>query len=291
MSSTVSFVAYHERQTINNGMDIDDEPTIESPALSHKTKQENAICLNKATENLGNTRPLYKNNEASSSRPERAGHIDQGEWQHQGTANMINDNNIINIQLPYNLNVPTEPELWSGIFHPISLHGSIEQITLDTKSIKDSLNFMAKYISNKKVNSGKANDLQDFNSMGDLIWNFISVIYQANWDSLSIDNNSKSLREKISSKFTPRIVLTTSKNNKEQVSRLLTVDFILFFLFILFYFTFLFLFIFLFLEQLRLGFICHAVTSVTNWWRNHKTDHKTWENEVKGSGTKWHHTA
>ena len=216
MSYTVSSVAYHERQTISNGMDVDDEPTIESPALSYETKQENAIHLNKATENSGNTRPLYGNNEASSSKLERAGHIDQGEQQHWGTANMDNDNNIINIQLPYDPNAPTELELWSGSFHLISLHGSIEQIASDTKSIKDSLNFMMRYISNKKVNSGKANDLQDFNSMGDSIWNFISAVYQANWDSLSTDNNSKSLREKILSKFTPRIVPTTSKNNKEQ---------------------------------------------------------------------------
>ena len=49
-----------------------------------------------------------------------------------------------------------------------------------------------------------------------------------------------------------------------EVSRLLTVDFILFSLCILFYFTLLFLFLFLFLEQLRLGLISHAVTSVTN---------------------------
>ena len=77
------------------------------------------------------------------------------------------------------------------------------------------------------------------------------------------------------------------------VSRLLTVDFILFSLFTLFYFTllFFFIFIFLFLEQLRLGFISHAVTSVTNWWRSHKTDHKTWEKKVEGSRTKWRHTA
>ena len=49
------------------------------------------------------------------------------------------------------------------------------------------------------------------------------------------------------------------------VSRLLTMDSILFSLFILFYFfLFFFLFIFLFLEQLGLGVISHAVTSVTN---------------------------
>ena len=58
-----------------------------------------------------------------------------------------------------------------------------------------------------------------------------------------------------------------------------------------FHFIFFFLFKFLFLEQLRLGFISHTVTWVTNWWHSHKTDHRTWENEVKGSGTKWRHTA
>jgi len=46
-----------------------------------------------------------------------------------------------------------------------------------------------------------------------------------------------------------------------EVSRSLTVDFI-FYLFTLFYFYF--YFIFLFLEQLGLGFISHAVTSVTS---------------------------
>jgi len=44
------------------------------------------------------------------------------------------------------------------------------------------------------------------------------------------------------------------------VSRPLMVDFILFYFFTLFYFSF----TFLFLEQLGLGVISHAVTSVTN---------------------------
>jgi len=46
------------------------------------------------------------------------------------------------------------------------------------------------------------------------------------------------------------------------MSRSLTVDFILFSRFALFYFSFTLLFPFL--GQLRLGFISHAVTSVTN---------------------------
>jgi len=62
---------------------------------------------------------------------------------------------------------------------------------------------LAKYIQNKQVNGGKVNDLNDFNSMGDAIWNFISAVYAAKWDVLFTDQKTNMLRAKISSKFTP----------------------------------------------------------------------------------------
>ena len=65
--------------------------------------------------------------------------------------------------------MPTELELWDGNFYSISLHGSIEHIALDAKNIKDTLNFMARYISNKQVESLKSNDLEDFNSISEAI--------------------------------------------------------------------------------------------------------------------------
>jgi len=77
--------------------------------------------------------------------------------------------NVINIQLPYDPQAPTEPKLWSGSFHPISLHSSIEHFASDAKNIKVSLNFLAKYIQDKQVNSNKANNLDDFDGMGDAI--------------------------------------------------------------------------------------------------------------------------
>ena len=49
-----------------------------------------------------------------------------------------------------------------------------------------------------------------------MVWNFISSIYDANWDALSADNNSILLRKKISAKFTPRIQPTSQKINKEK---------------------------------------------------------------------------
>jgi len=125
------------------------------------------------------------------------------------------DDDVINIQLQYNPQAPTEPDLWSSSFHPISLHGLIEQIASDAKNIKNSLNFMARYITNKQVNSNKANNLEEFKDIGDSIWNFISLVYQAKWDSLYTDNNSTTLRAKISFKFTPRVAPNPSKSNKE----------------------------------------------------------------------------
>ena len=217
ISSTCSFVIYYER-IANNGMDIDCDPLIKSPALSYETEQEKVLCLRKMTEIMNNTRPRNGNNEVFSIQVERTRHAIQNELQLQphGIASCNEDENVINIQLPYDPNAPTEPNLWSGNFHPISLHSSIEQIASDTKSIKDLLNFIAKYISNKKVNPKNANELKDFDGIGDLVWNFLSAIYQSGWDLFYTDNKSKTLREKILAKFTPRIVSTMAqKTNKD----------------------------------------------------------------------------
>ena len=109
------------------------------------------------------------NNKASPIQLEQSEHNVPIELKLRAAAPSNDNDNVINIQLLYNANSPTKPELWSGNFHPISLHGSIEYIALDTKSIKDSLNFMAKYISNKKVNPKNANDLKNFDSIGDFV--------------------------------------------------------------------------------------------------------------------------
>jgi len=171
--------------------DPDGEPTIEGNdnkrlEPSYETEQEKAMRIGKVTIQQDNTRPQASNNEATPS------HI-------------IHEDEVINIQLPYDSQAPTEPELWSGSFHPISLHGSIEHFTSDAKNIKVLLNFLAKYIQGEQVNGNKVNDLDDFDGMGDAIWNFISSVYASKWDALFTDQKSNTLRAKIASKFTPRI--------------------------------------------------------------------------------------
>jgi len=79
------------------------------------------------------------------------------------------ESTFINIPLSYNPNVPMDPEIWCGNFHPISLHSSIEHIGSNAKNIKNSLKFMAKYISNKQINPDEANKLDDFNGIGEAV--------------------------------------------------------------------------------------------------------------------------
>ncbi|KAL9709554.1 hypothetical protein Ac2012v2_007293 [Leucoagaricus gongylophorus] len=143
-----------------------------------------------------NTRPLHVHNEAP---PTYSQHKKE----------------VINIQLSYDLQAPTKPDLWNGFFHPIFLHGSIEHFALDFKSIQVSLDFLAKYIRNKQVNGNMINDLADFDGMGDAIWNFISSVYNAKWDTFYTDNKANTLRAKVSSKFTPRTIPQHNGNKKD----------------------------------------------------------------------------
>ena len=170
---------YHERMNVN--MDLSSEES--HPELSYEAEQEKAIQVSIVANQQETARPMNVHSEAS---PSHAQHKEE----------------FINIQLSYDPHAPTEPELWSGSFHPISLYGSIEHFALDSKKIKVTLNFLAKYIRNKQVNNRKINDLGDFDGMGNAIWNFLSSVYEAKWDALYTDHKSNTLRTKISLKFT-----------------------------------------------------------------------------------------
>ena len=59
------------------------------------------------------------------------------------------------------------------------------------------------------------NDLADFDSMDDAIWNFISLVYDAKWNALYTDNKANTLRGKVSSKFTLRTIPQHNGNKKD----------------------------------------------------------------------------
>ena len=204
LASSGRSTPYHERMEIDV-VTRTDESNTESLDLSYETAQEKAIRVsmvaNQQVNQQAPMRPLGGINEATPTH-----------GQHE--------EDVINVQIPYDFNAPTKPKLWSGSFHPISLHGSVEHFASDSKNIKVTLNFLAKYIQNKQVNGNAANDLSDFNGMGDAIWNFILLIYDVKWDALHTDNKSNTLRAKISSKFTPRIpTQAPNGNNKKEMPK------------------------------------------------------------------------
>ena len=70
---------------------------------------------------------------------------------------------------------------------------------------------MSKYILNKSVERDKVNDFDNLKDIGKVAWDFILAIYDSGWDALCVDNNS-SFRNKVASKFTPKINNNNLKN-------------------------------------------------------------------------------
>ena len=203
--------------TQNNDIDINNVKSNKDTSLElfYKSPQEKEICLSTVAKKQADMLPLKDNlTNASSSQcvPDKY----PTSIPTQGSSVQNGESTFINIPLPYNPNALMDPEIWGGNFHPISLHSSIEHIGSDAKSIKESLKFMAKYITNKQINPSKANELDDFKSIGEVVWSFIFSVYDANWNALFADNNSTSLRKKIMAKFTLKIQLTSQRNNKEK---------------------------------------------------------------------------
>ena len=162
MSSSKASVDYATRVERHNNvsMEIAYKEPIDSLQLSYVDKKD--IQVSRTTDNKNRTCPQYGSANVLALKSTPTQHV---------------DDDVINIQLPYDPDAPIEPELWDGSFYPVLLHRSLEHLTLDAKNIKDLLNFIAKYISNKQINPKKSNNIQDFKGMGEAVWNLISLVY------------------------------------------------------------------------------------------------------------------
>ena len=119
---------------------------------------------------------------------------------------------MFNIQLNYDPDQALDLKSWDGNFHAISLHGSMEHITSDVLSIKNSLLRIKKYILGKSINGDKANNFKDLSGMGKSIWEFISSVYNLHWDVLFVDENNTTLRNKVKLKFASQVKFPQTSN-------------------------------------------------------------------------------
>jgi len=83
-----------------------------------------------------------------------------------------------------------------------------------------------KYIQNKKIDTNKSNNVADLNGISEAVWNFLSAVYNLRWNSLYVDMNNNSFRQKVLVKFTLKInpIITGKKgirNTDKSVERLL----------------------------------------------------------------------
>jgi len=184
ISSTKLSIVYHESIEHNNAMNVDIDMDNNSLALPYKTSQKKAIQVSEVANPQTNVMSQYSNPNISNLNPQCV--LDDQMASNPTCVQTMHhtDDTVINIQLLYDPSTPMEPKLWGGSFYLILFHGSMEHLASDLKNIKDSLNFMARYISNKQIDSSKSNDLEDFHGIGKAVWNFISSVYQINWNSL-----------------------------------------------------------------------------------------------------------
>ena len=70
----------------------------------------------------------------------------------------MDNNNVFNIQLNYDINQALDPESWDGNFWAILLHRLMEHLASNIKNIKESLG--------KAIKGDKANSIKDLKGVG-----------------------------------------------------------------------------------------------------------------------------
>lgn len=64
---------------------------------------------------------------------------------------------------------------------------------------------MADFIRFRKVDTGVIDNIKELKEFGDAAFNFISSIYEANWNTIHSDKNNNSFRSRITNKFTSKV--------------------------------------------------------------------------------------
>jgi len=92
-------------------MDINEGQVESTPALSYEMEQKKAIHISKAAEQQGNMRPKGGNLKAPNSNPKCVSNMEQHNLPACSTVSQTENDNVFNIQLSYDLQIPTELDL------------------------------------------------------------------------------------------------------------------------------------------------------------------------------------
>ena len=208
-------MTYYECMEVMNTLMSEDiwEP-VELSYMSINKDVEEGKLVSEATDNSLQGKTSHVTNEvpALNNTPKP-----WGEGVVNVSTNMCSSQEVINIQLPYDVNQVTEQDSWDGNFHPISLHSTLKHPLSDSKNIKEPLRCITKYIKNKDIEPNKANNVLDLKGIGEAAWNFISALYESSWDVLIADKGNWSFRQRVTLRFTLKIqeIRKKSDNNNK----------------------------------------------------------------------------
>ena len=179
-SNQLIVLSYYTKMVLRGGSNLISEAANPGPTRKSQYVQHHILAFNKAPKPRGKSATINNTNMN------------------------LSQEDVINIQLPYNPNQPTEKDLQDSNFQTISLYSSLKHLPSDSKCIKESLTCITKYISNKNINVNKSNDIVKFREIGKAVWIFLSTFYNSGWGSLFTDKNKNSFRQKVSYKLTPK---------------------------------------------------------------------------------------
>lgn len=97
--------------------------------------------------------------------------------------------------IPYQADQPVNPNLWDSNFCPISLFSVDNYLEEDTKNVTCSVLRMVMFIKQCPLKNRIAKDILQIVEFGFTVWEFLSVIYESDWDKLTANNNNKSFRQ------------------------------------------------------------------------------------------------
>ena len=96
---------------------------------------------------------------------------------------------------------------------------------MDSKNIKKSLNCLAKYISNKNIDTNKANNVKDLKGIDTVAWNLILSIYTSGWDFLYADENKNLFKQKVSFIYILKAIsIKNSKKGEKSSTKLVSIE-------------------------------------------------------------------
>ena len=81
--------------------------------------------------------------------------------------------------IPYNANIPANPNLWDGNFTATSLFGTNEFLQSNVCNMACLLQCMACFLKQRSLEGHDGNNIPQLELFGELAWDFISIIFES----------------------------------------------------------------------------------------------------------------